>query len=44
MVVLEGNPDTELIVGLITIVIKNTIITYNVEGFTDMNMSTKIAI
>ena len=35
----EGEPNTELIIGLITIVIKNTIITYN-DGFADMDMST----
>jgi hypothetical protein len=36
MVVLEGEPDTELIVGLITTVIKSRIITYN-DGFADMD-------
>ena len=29
MAVLEGEPDTEIIVGLITTVIKSRIITYN---------------
>jgi hypothetical protein len=32
MVVLEGEPDIELIVGLITTVIRSRIITYN-DGF-----------
>ena len=29
MVVVEGEPDAELIVGLVMMVVKNTIITYN---------------
>jgi hypothetical protein len=40
MMVLEGEPDTELIVGLIATVIESKIITYN-DGFADMAMYLK---
>jgi hypothetical protein len=39
MVVVEFEPDTELIVGLTIMGIKNTIIIYN-DGFGDMDTST----
>jgi hypothetical protein len=39
--VLEGEPDTELIVGLIATVIESRIITYN-DGFADMDSVLKM--
>ena len=39
LMVVEGEPNTELIVGLITMVSRNASITYN-DGFADMDMST----
>jgi hypothetical protein len=39
LMVVEGEPNTELIVRLITMVRRNASITYN-DGFADMDMST----
>jgi len=39
LMVVEGEPNTELIIGLITMVSRNASITHN-DGFAGMDMST----